>query len=1441
MPKYTHDQAIKRIETSFRQHAEQPLFKHAESDNPEILPHIYTSGTIQQGNVLSHLGSKYALPMGTNRVFHEDYEEVIIPPAKPVPPRFNERLVPISELEPLIRGSFVGYTSLNRIQSIVYPTAFGSNENLLICGLSNFMYSGKTDVAMLTLLRVLDQHRTRHTSTSELRETINKDAFKIIYVAPMKALAAEIVRKFERRLRWLGIRTNHTGDMQMTKAEIDETQIIVTTPEKWDVVTRKPTGEGEVAFCLKLLIIDEVHLLNEERGAVIETIVARTLRQVETSQSVIRIVGLSATLPNYIDVAEFLSVSRHKGLFYFDSSFRPIPLEQHFLGIKGKPGSAISRRNFDRVTFEKVSQLVASGHQVMVFVHARKETVKTALALMEAATVDGNLEDFSCEDHPQWQLYRRSVGESRNKEMKRLYDSGFGIHHAGMLRSDRTLTEKLFLERALKVLCCTATLAWGVNLPAHAVIIKGTQIYDSSRGTFVDLSVLDVLQIFGRAGRPGLESSGEGYICTTEDKLTHYLESILSQIPIESQFQKGLLDALNAEISLGTVSNVGDAFRWLGYTYLQVRMRKNPLVYGIFDSNFRTSMTHDGDLAKRRHELVIAAARQLSESHMIVYDEQSETFRSTDLGRIAARYYIRHSSIKVFNETFKPIMSEADVLAMLSKSTEFDQIQVRENEIKELEDLMNRVPCDVKGGTDTHYGKVNILLQAYISGEAIQDFALVSDMSYVAQNGGRIMRALFEIGLSKKWASVSYVLSDMSKAIELRMWPYEHPLKQANLKTEVLSNLDRWAGDWSIAELAESNPQTVGEVVHLNNRHGTAIITAAKQFPSIDLQFDLRPLTPDILKICISAHRNFVWNTSTHGNSHVFLLWVEDRETSTILQSTHLIFRSATELIKTNFIIAIAPSEKLPQLTLRTMSDHWIGADEEVSIPIESAVMPRSFETHTRKLDLPFLPLSVLNNPIVESIFSHITYLNGLQSHVYWGLLHSYQHSMLCSPAGSGKSTIIQMALWMTVIQPHFAWALVVAPRKSVATELLSTLRRAGILANVSIENRTSSNALVPPDRKAIYVVTAGNLLQALFQTSPANSIPGLDLVICENLEQLSSNYELSISLLRHATQSFPTRFIATTNSLNDPHDLADWLSVGPYGLHSFKPSDRDQSLTVNTSSFSIPYSSSLMKAMAKPTHAAVREAQRAIVFVPSRGHCRTVALDLLTQCALEAESTAGYLPGTVSEAEFQLIQHRFASSSYYDFISKGVSFFHGGLDRKEQNLMLQFFVEGILRVLIVPREACWSLPVRADVVVVMGCQYLQSGVEGSDRQIRDYEVNEVVEMQGHAVRQFGLGQFYLFCQPETKDTYTRFLNDGIPLESSLLETSELETWLRSRVHDPTFDERQALDILSFTYLARRIKSNPSYYDCSSGDDGPSRVVDRILGKFKQTRASRDP
>jgi antiviral helicase SLH1 len=98
----------------------------------------------------------------------------------------------------------------------------------------------------MSIIRVLSAHIISPPTSRTVE--IDRDAFKVIYVAPMKALAAEITRKFGKRLAWLGIKVRElTGDMQLTRQEIADTQIIVTTPEKWDVVTRKPTGEGELA------------------------------------------------------------------------------------------------------------------------------------------------------------------------------------------------------------------------------------------------------------------------------------------------------------------------------------------------------------------------------------------------------------------------------------------------------------------------------------------------------------------------------------------------------------------------------------------------------------------------------------------------------------------------------------------------------------------------------------------------------------------------------------------------------------------------------------------------------------------------------------------------------------------------------------------------------------------------------------------------------------------------------------------------------------------------------------------------------------------------------------------------------------------------------------------------------------------------------------------
>lgn len=82
---------------------------------------------------------------------------------------------------------------LNRIQSRIYPTAFGSNENLLVCAPTG---AGKTNIAMIAVLREVGANMRQG--------VIQKHDFKIVYVAPMKALAAEVTATFSRRLSALG-------------------------------------------------------------------------------------------------------------------------------------------------------------------------------------------------------------------------------------------------------------------------------------------------------------------------------------------------------------------------------------------------------------------------------------------------------------------------------------------------------------------------------------------------------------------------------------------------------------------------------------------------------------------------------------------------------------------------------------------------------------------------------------------------------------------------------------------------------------------------------------------------------------------------------------------------------------------------------------------------------------------------------------------------------------------------------------------------------------------------------------------------------------------------------------------------------------------------------------------------------------------------------------
>jgi len=496
------------------------------------------SSNIHQSHFVG-MGLRLVLPQGTERLNLKDYERVNVPANIPFDPVAGKvKNITVMDLPEWAQLAFKGTKQLNTIQSIVYNAAFGRSQNLLICAPTG---AGKTNIAVLCILRLIGQHM-------DAAGGVGRD-FKVVYMAPMKALVAEIAEKFGQRLGPLGINVAElTGDMQLTKKELEMVHVIVTVPEKWDVMTRNTAaGSGitdeSIQKTVQLIIIDEVHLLNEERGAIIETVVARSLRFQETSGQPVRLVALSATLPNYQDVANFLRVDG-ENLFYFDAAYRPIPLETSFIGLT-ETNQMKRMAKMMEVCYDMVLEQVRQGHQCMVFVHSRGDTFKTASALTQMAIDAGDSKLFDTRSsHDQWSFYSQQVQKSRNRQVANAFDGGFGIHHAGMLRADRSLTEKMFLAGVVRVLCCTATLAWGVNLPARTVIIKGTSIFDSQVGGFKDLGILDVQQIFGRAGRPGFDTKGNAILLTSHDKLNHYLRLLLHQMPIESKFQENMANAL---------------------------------------------------------------------------------------------------------------------------------------------------------------------------------------------------------------------------------------------------------------------------------------------------------------------------------------------------------------------------------------------------------------------------------------------------------------------------------------------------------------------------------------------------------------------------------------------------------------------------------------------------------------------------------------------------------------------------------------------------------------------------------------------------------------------------------------------------------------------------------------------------------------------------------
>ena len=851
---------------------------------------------------------------------------------------------------------------------------------------------------MLTILREIGKYRDPQTNQIAL------DAFKIVYIAPMKALVAEMVGNFSKRLTPYGIQVSElTGDRQMTKAQIAETQIIVTTPEKWDVITRKATDRSYTKL-VRLIIIDEIHLLHDDRGPVLESVISRTIRQIQTTQEMVRLVGLSATLPNYADVATFLRVKPDKGLFFFDNSYRPCPLKQQYIGITEK--KAVKRMALmNEICYDKIME-EAGKNQVLVFCHSRKETAKTAKAIRDMAIERETIGNILRVDAASREILQTEAAGTKDGNLQDLLPYGFALHHAGMNRADRTLVEDLFADGHIQVLVSTATLAWGVNLPAHTVIIKGTQIYSPEKGRWVELSPQDVLQMLGRAGRPQFDTHGEGIIITTHVELQFYLSLLNIQLPIESQFVAKLADHMNAEIVLGSIRSRQEAVDWLGYTYLYVRMLRNGSLYGVTVEDAE----EDPYLIQKRIDIVHAAAMLLDKCNLIKYDKKTGKFQGTELGRIASHFYISHQSVATYNQHLKPSMSQIDLFRVFALSDEFKFIPVREEEKLELSKMIERVPVPIKENVEEPTAKINVLLQAYISQLKLEGFALVADMVYVTQSAGRILRAIFEMCLKRGWAQLTLKALDVCKMVDKQMWLSMNPLRQIKgFPVEVIKKLERKEFPWD--RYYDLNDRELGELAGMP-KAGKMIHKYVHQFPKLQLQAHVQPITRSLLRIELTITPDFDYDPNVSQSAETFWVIVEDGDSENILYHETFLLKQRYSKEDHYLTFTVPLFEPLPPNYFVTLvSDRWLHSATRLPISFKHLILPEKYPPHTELLDLQPLPVSAFANREYQVIYKDWKVFNPIQTQTFNVLYNGDENVFVGAPAGSGKVKFLGLCL----------------------------------------------------------------------------------------------------------------------------------------------------------------------------------------------------------------------------------------------------------------------------------------------------------------------------------------------------------------------------------------------------------------------------------------------
>ena len=636
----------------------------------------------------------------------------------------------------------------------------------------------------------------------------------VVYLAPLRALCQERTRQWSAQFHALGLRClQYTGDsVEPGRQSLLSCDVLLCTPEKFDGLTRRRDILGALLARVGLLCIDEVHLLHEARGACLEGIVARlalmrSKARAERSPAAppppitrLRLAALSATIQNVDDIAAW--VGSDCAAFTFSDDYRPCPMTYKVLGYPPQSNPFHFERSLDTRLVDVLQRFSARTGDPnarlpsLVFCNTRKATAHTAKVIAQECAMRG-LSSLLISSAAHANALSRVAAQLNSAELQAAVRSGVGFHHAGMEHSDREALEAAFLQSTLLVLCTTTTLALGVNLPAHLVVIKSTSYYMHGRG-WVEYEPSAILQMTGRAGRPQFDVDAVAVVMCDDHQRARYEALVSGLLPIESTFKGKLIEHLNSEVVSASISCMADAVTWMEHTFLFVRILRNPQRYDIPPPTLT---------APRRQAIVQGwlsdALQQLSREECIA--AQGERFVSAEKGRVMNQHYLSFPTIRLFSQ-IAAMKALPEVLYLFCQAAEHEDMRCRLGEKSPLNAFLRLtaeqrallepppivpfpLPSHAKGIKDTA-DKLFVLAQGVCIGRALPGgplaFNLKQDVEALLGGNLRVARAMEEYACEKR-LSVFAIKGciQLRKSLERRCF-VEGDRKQGRLLTQLV-------------------------------------------------------------------------------------------------------------------------------------------------------------------------------------------------------------------------------------------------------------------------------------------------------------------------------------------------------------------------------------------------------------------------------------------------------------------------------------------------------------------------------------------------------------------------------------------------------------------------------------------------------------------------------